>query len=93
MGYVAELTRLANELPWLTYIPTISRPWEEPGWEGETGRVEDVLRKYADAAGVRPGHGGVFLCGNPQMVRNARAIMRRSGLAGKTVREEQYWPE
>ena len=92
-GYADELTTLASRHSWLTYVPTVSRPWEDTAWEGETGRVEDVLRKYADIAGLRAGHGGVFLCGHPQMIHNARAIMRRTGLDDKSIREEQYWPD
>jgi ferredoxin--NADP+ reductase len=93
LGYAEELRALEAEFSWFTYIPTVSRPWENPEWDGETGRVEDVLRKHADAAGVEPGRAAVFLCGHPTMISNARAIMRRRGLGDKEVREEQYWPE
>ena len=93
LGYEEELRAHAAECDWITYVPTISRPWEEPEWSGETGRVEDVLRKYADAAGLRPGYGAVFLCGNPGMITNARGIMKRHGFDDKAVREEQYWPD
>ena len=84
---------LAQEFDWFTYVPTVSRPWEDPEWRGERGRVEDVMRKYADAAGMRPGYGGVFLCGHPGMISGARAIMRRAGFDNKAIREEQYWPD
>ncbi|MBV9099810.1 MAG: ferredoxin--NADP reductase [Candidatus Dormibacteraeota bacterium] len=93
LAYADELTALADAAPWFRYVPTVSRPWEDPDWRGELGRVEDVLRTYADEAGVRAGHGGVFLCGHPGMISNARAIMRRAGLADAQVREEQYWPD
>lgn len=93
MGYADELTGLAAEHAWFSYVATVSRPWENPEWTGETGRVEDVLRKYADRAGIAAGIGGVFLCGHPQMISNAREIMRRSGLDDKAIREEQYWPD
>ncbi len=93
LGYEAELRSLDEVCDWFSYVPTVSRPWEDPGWTGETGRVEDVLRKYADTAGLRPGHGAVFLCGNPEMITNSRGIMRRRGFADKEIREEQYWPD
>ena len=48
-GYLEEMRALAREASWFTYIPTVSRPWLCPAWDGETGRVEDVLRKYADS--------------------------------------------
>jgi ferredoxin-NADP reductase len=51
------------------------------------------MRKHADAAGMRTGNGGVFLCGHPGMISGARAIMRRAGFDDKAIREEQYWPD
>lgn len=93
LGYAHELVALAEEFSWFTYVPTVSRPWEDPEWRGEWGRVEDVMRKYADLAGMRPGRGGIFLCGHPGMISGARAIMRRAGFDNKAIREEQYWPD
>lgn len=92
-GYLEEMTRLAAEMPWFEFVPTVSRPWEDPGWPGETGRVEDVLRKWADHFELRPQTTGVYLCGHPEMIRNARGIMRRRGFADAAIHEEQYWPE
>ena len=92
-GYAEELTALDAEFEWFTYVPMVSRPWEDPGWEGELGRVEDVVRKYADATGMHSGHGAVYLCGHPGMIAGARAIMRRRGFGDKEIREEQYWPD
>jgi ferredoxin--NADP+ reductase len=93
LGYADELQTLEREHEWFRYVPTVSRPWEDPDWKGELGRVEDVLRTYASEIGVRSGNGAVFLCGHPGMIANARAIMRRAGLSDKEIREEQYWPE
>lgn len=92
-GYAEEMRALEHAVPWFRYVPTVSRPWDDTGWEGETGRVEDVLRKYADAAAVGPGSGAVYLCGHPGMIAGARAIMRRRGMSDSEIFEEQYWPE
>ncbi|TMC50159.1 MAG: ferredoxin--NADP reductase [Chloroflexi bacterium] len=93
-GYLDEMRAMAAEVPWFEYVPTVSRPWEDPEWRGETGRVEDVLRKYADAAGIAPGSGAVYLCGHPGMIATGRAIMRRRGLNDDSeIFEEQYWPD
>ncbi len=93
LGYADELAAMHEEFDWFTYVPSVSRPWEDPEWLGEWGRVEDIVRKYADAAGMRPVFGGVFLCGHPGMIGVARAIMRRAGFDNKAIREEQYWPD
>jgi len=36
-AYDGELQRAADDFSWLTYVPTISRPWEDPHWPGERG--------------------------------------------------------
>jgi len=93
LGYADELRALDVEFSWFRYVPTVSRPWEDPEWEGECGRVEDVVRKYADQLEMRSGFGAVYLCGHPGMIASARGIMRRRGFDDKEIREEQYWPD
>jgi len=90
-AYREELEALAQEFPWLTYIPVISRPWEDPEWKGEVGRAEDVLRKYIDELALQPRGTTVYLCGQPQMIENAKGILRRRGFAKEFIREEVYW--
>jgi ferredoxin/flavodoxin---NADP+ reductase len=48
LGYREELERHAAEAPWFKYVATVSRPWEDTAWNGERGRVDDLLRKYID---------------------------------------------
>lgn len=93
LGYVEELRALDAECPWFRYVPTVSRPWDNPGWEGETGRVEDILRKYADGDGMEPGSSSVFTCGHPEMIHKTHQIMTRRGYSKESIHEEQYWPE
>ncbi len=90
-GYDRELKAAAEEHSWLTYIQTISRPWEDPDWNGETGRVDDLIRKYADNLGLTPADTTIYLCGNPGMIVNARGIMRRAGFENTAIKEETYW--
>lgn len=90
-GYLDELQRIAGEVPWLTYIPSISRPWEEPEWCGETGRVEDLIRKYADGWKLDPADTTGYLCGHPQMIELGMGILLRRGFAKTSLRQEVYW--
>lgn len=91
-SYRVEMEAVAGEAPWLNYTGTISRPWEDPGWRGERGRVDDVLRKYCDAFGMEPEDTTAYLCGHPGMIDNARDILRRRGFDKASIREENYWP-
>ena len=91
-GYKDELTRLSEEMPWLQYIPTVSRPWDHREWPGEIGRADDILRKYADQWGLDPNNTHAYLCGHPDMIENSKAILKRRGFVEKgAIREETYW--
>jgi ferredoxin/flavodoxin---NADP+ reductase len=90
-GYDRELQEVAKHHSWLTYIPTISRPWEDPAWPGERGRVDDLVRKYSDNLGLTPETTTAYLCGNPGMIVNARDILRRRGFEQTSIKEETYW--
>jgi len=91
LGYAPELAALARSQEWFEYVPTISRPWLAPEWEGERGRAEDVVRKHADRGAFRPGSATVYCCGNPQMIRNVQGVMERAGFALSEIRKENYW--
>lgn len=91
-GYREELTSYAAEAPWFKYVATVSRPWDNPAWNGETGRVDDLLRKYADAWGLRPETTTAYLCGHPKMIEKARGIFQRAGWKKDAVREEAFFP-
>ncbi len=90
-GYREELARYSNEAPWFKYVPTVSRPWEDSNWHGETGRVDDLLRKYADRWGLQPEETTGYLCGHPAMVEHSRGILYRAGWKKDAVFEEAYF--
>jgi ferredoxin--NADP+ reductase len=90
-GYREEMERIARTVPWLTFVPAVSRPWENPQWKGETGRVEDVIRKYADLWGLSGNNTTAYLCGHPQMIEHGKGILQRHGWTKESVKEEVYW--
>jgi ferredoxin--NADP+ reductase len=88
--YSSELETLSRD-GWLEYIPTISRPWEELNWQGETGRVEDVVRKHADRLGFDRTNSVAYACGHPQMIQKVKEILRRARFTEDDIREEEYF--
>ena len=91
-GYLDELRKFAEELPWFTYVPTVSRPWDHEDWPGEIGRADDVLRKYADQWNLDASNTMAYLCGHPDMIEHSKAILKRRGFVDKgAVKEEVYW--
>ena len=90
-GYREELAGFADQAPWFTYVPSISRPWEDEKWKGEVGRVDDLIRKYADQWGCTAQNSIAYLCGHPEMVEHAKGIMKRVGFEKEHFKEEVYW--
>jgi len=90
-GYREELGRYASNAPWFEYVPTVSRPWDEAQWTGETGRVDDLLRKYIDHWGLGPYKTTAYLCGHPRMIENSRGIFERAGWKKDAILEEAFF--
>lgn len=93
LGYDTELERISAEHPDLvTYVPTISRPNEQPnnGWTGEIGRVNEIVETYIEKYGLSPEDTLVYACGHPGMIED---VKRRAGARGFEVREERFWKE
>jgi ferredoxin/flavodoxin---NADP+ reductase len=90
-GYREELERVASEAPWFTYVPTVSRPWDDAQWTGETGRVDDLLRKYTEVWGLQPGKTTAYLCGHPRMIQNSQGILERAGWEKHAILTEAYY--
>ncbi len=90
-GYHDEMVKHASEVPWLTYVPTISRLWEDPDWKGELGRVDDLVRKYTDTWGMTGQNTSAYLCGHPDMIEHGKGILKRRGWQKDAMKEEVYF--
>ncbi len=88
--YLVELEELSRS-GWLSYLPTISRPWQEPDWKGEVGRLEDVVRKHADHLGFDGTNTVAYACGHPGMVENVKGLLERACFPKEQIREEEYF--
>jgi len=102
LGYRSELTSLQRFAANFYYVPTISRPAEEPApWPGKSGYVQDLWRGgVLEGMWVekpRPDNTHIFLCGNPGMIEDMVKILGSEGFEEhkKTkpgqVHVERYW--
>lgn len=101
LGYRGELESLARIRPNFTYIPSITRPEQDPHFQGPVGRVQTLLENgiielSADLQ-LDPARSDVFLCGNPDMIAAAKLFLAARGFTpdhGKTsgtLHVEEYW--
>lgn len=81
--YQEELAALATPQAPLTTIITLSRP--EPGWKGETGRVQRLVQERVASVS----HLAAYLCGNGGMIKDVIAALQQKGLC-PIYREKWY---
>ena len=101
LGYRGELESLARLRPNFTYLPSITRPDQDPHFHGHTGRiqtlVEQGLIEKESGVALDPAQAEVFLCGNPEMVKTVKELLAVKGFSpshGKTpgtIHVEEYW--
>ena len=91
--YQDEMERLASQNPGsIVYVPTVSRPSEDLNleWEGEKGRVNNIVEQYVDKFRLSPDHTMVYACGHPGMIED---VKERLSPKGFTIKEERYWKQ
>lgn len=88
--YRGELLGLARD-GWVEAVPTVSRPWADPDWSGEVGRVEDVLRKHLDRLGWTGADVAGYACGHPDMIAAVKGVLKRARVPEAHVHEEKYF--
>lgn len=101
LGYRGELESLARLRQNFTYIPSITRPEQDPHFRGQTGRIQKLVSDglVEKLSGVRldPADTDVFLCGNPDMILQVKSLLLQRGFTsdqGKqsgTLHVEEYW--
>lgn len=101
LAYLDEIRSLCAGDPSLAFYPTLSREPEISQWSGLRGRVQSVLstelgHPRPDTL-LRPERCHVFLCGNPSMIEEVRALLVARGFTpgsprrGGNLHTERYW--
>ena len=82
--YLPELPlQWQQQDPTFTYIPVLSDPLPEDGWEGRTGLVHQaVLDDFADLSGYQ-----VYACGAPAMTD----VARETFVSGRGLPEDEFY--
>jgi ferredoxin--NADP+ reductase len=77
------------------YVPTVSRATDprNAGWPGRVGRAESVLASVCDEHGLTPDNAIAYICGNPDMILDAEALLLERGFPEAQIKKELYWPK
>jgi propane monooxygenase reductase component len=84
--FEAELRKLEQKLPDFRYIPALSEPGDDDGWDGETGLITDVVkRRVGDLRGAH-----AYVCGPPPMVEAALPLLETLGVEEKRIYYDKF---
>jgi len=83
---VEEMKALEEKLPDFTYIPSLSQPQPEDGWDGETGRVTAVLDRMIDSAADSE----AYLCGSPGMIEAVVEVLKGKGMPEEKIYYDKF---
>jgi NAD(P)H-flavin reductase/ferredoxin len=88
--YLADLPeRWTREHPNFHYVPVLSEPTPEDGWQGRTGLVhEAILADFPDLAGC-----AIYACGSMQMIQTAKPAFVAQGLAEDFCFSDAFTPQ
>jgi Na+-transporting NADH:ubiquinone oxidoreductase subunit F len=74
--YIDELEALGQKMFDFTFIPTLSRSTDEDNWQGEKGRVTDLIEKHIpENADI-----DVYICGAPAMIQSCVDLLKKKGI-------------
>ncbi len=81
-----RLQQWHKELPNFNCFLTLTRSTQEDRWEGETGRVTDLIKKHIpDNAPV-----DVYICGAPPMVESCVKLLEQKGISAANVFYDKF---
>lgn len=83
---VDRMKQFEKELVNFKFVPVVSQPEEDSGWQGATGRITDVAAEFLKKLPTVKDCEG-YLCGSPGMINSAVQILTELGIP----REKHYY--
>jgi Na+-transporting NADH:ubiquinone oxidoreductase subunit F len=79
--YREDMRSLENALPRFRFIPVLSNPRSEDGWQGEKGGIAAALHRLLGTLD----HHEAYLCGSPGMIDASIAALKDRGMASDRI--------
>jgi Na+-transporting NADH:ubiquinone oxidoreductase subunit F len=84
--YYDEVKDFETRLPDFTFMPTLSRPTEEDRWQGEKGRVTNLIEKYIPENAPLE----VYICGSIVMVESCEDLLKKKGITEENIFYDKF---
>ncbi len=81
-----EMKAFEKKLKDFKYIPALSEPGEDSGWDGETGLITEVLARHLKDGGRTE----AYLCGSPGMIAACVAVLKEKGVTEDRIFYDKF---
>jgi Na+-transporting NADH:ubiquinone oxidoreductase subunit F len=68
------------------FLPTLSRPKDDDEWNGDIGRVTEILYSNLDGSKNKE----AYICGNPMMVKDSIEKLKEFGIPEKKIYYDEF---
>jgi propane monooxygenase reductase subunit len=84
--WLDRFAALERELASFRFVPALSEPLPEDGWQGQTGLITEVIARNSNS--LRGAEG--YLCGPPGMIDAAVAVLKSKGMFTSRIRFDKF---
>lgn len=81
-----ELKSIEEKLPNFKLVTCLSRPTEQCNWDGENGRVTDLIKKYVEDGESKE----AYLCGSPKMIDSVMPLLKDKGILEENILYDKF---
>lgn len=86
LAFYDELMEMEKQIPNFTFFPTLSRSTDEDKWEGEKGRVTDLIEKRLQQNTEIE----VYICGSPVLVNSCVKKLSEKGTPEECIYYDKF---
>lgn len=86
---VDEMREFEKAIPDFRFIPALSQPEEGDKWDGELGRITDVVKKNMDSESDASSYEG-YLCGSPGMIDASVNVLTSFGISEDKIYYDKF---
>ncbi len=84
---VDEWKEFEEQNPGFTFVPALSQPAPDDAWEGEKGRITEVVERFAET-GVEDAEG--YLCGSPGLLNACVECLTNAGIDEERIFYDKF---
>ena len=93
--HLDELAAIARDYPGFRFIPALSEPASDDGWDGETGFIHEVVARHLrEMAGQGRNDGEIdaYACGPPPMIDAVLPVLQMNDVEPERIYFDKFTP-